>query len=52
MSSEELDFASFVEAVGQYRLDERNQKTTSHTSAASVRWDPTFSESTEETRRA
>jgi hypothetical protein len=40
MSSANREFASFVAAVSEYKLDERNQKTTSHTSAASTRWDP------------
>jgi len=40
MDTSKREFASFANAVGKYKLDERDQKTTSHTSAVSVRWVP------------
>jgi hypothetical protein len=52
MLSQDREFAAFVDSVGKYQLDERDQKTTAHTSAVSVRWDPKTSESAEESRRA
>jgi hypothetical protein len=43
ISSERLEFKRFVDAVVEYQLDGKDQKTTSHTSAVSVRWEPPVS---------